>query len=188
LKGPIVSELEQGGAAAEGEKPDEAPETPERKEVEENSTARKLLLAQVLTLLATPLSVAITVYMTDKMKEAKPEIQYVTSSPYYFSPQPSHAERDLIIEDKRLAAPIRDGLMSPPAGQEYPAVCRVWLDDESDWDTGCTSVLRSVAIRHKSMLEGQLENYEAQSTAELKILAPPAKLLTNMNEDVERLS
>jgi hypothetical protein len=174
------------GKADEPEKDEDLPEQPERKEADHRSDARKLLIAQVITLLATPLSVAITVYMTDKIKEAKPELEYVGTAEYVFSAKPEPTDRELIVTAKRLSPMFREALQQPPPNIEYPIACTKWLDDDSDWDADCLDILRSTALKLKGNVEGALNNMEVAANTNFP-LRPPAKTLENAREDIKRL-
>jgi len=123
-------------------------ETPE----DWRSDARRAFITQILVLLVTPLSVAVTVYLTDRLKQPTPNIQGASVSAFVFEPQPDPALADSLSSDPGVAYFLRDQLSHAfdAQGQPLPR-CADWLVDHK-WDSNCLPVYRTATASVGSML------------------------------------
>jgi len=144
--------------------------------------ARKVLVTQILTLLLTPASVAVTYYLTEAYKAPRPNIEYVSASPLYFAAIPSRALADRINSEARLAWGFREELRRISALQEGPKGCVAWLDGE-DWDSDCANVYKGLLNQMKGMLQTAIDQLKRGQPANLSL---PLFSETNQLADAER--
>jgi hypothetical protein len=99
--------------------------------------ARKALIAQILSILVIPITVAVTIYMTDFIKKPKPNIEYYASNFPVEVQNPPDALATKISASPRLTLMYRDelGRMMNQSGTSW-LHCAFWIDGGA-WDGEC---------------------------------------------------
>jgi len=106
--------------------------------------ARKALVTQLLAVIITPATVAITIVLTEKYKSAKPLIEYRWATADAVAAPPPDSVADAINRRPKLATAFRQELLKmPPAATDSTPQCAAWLDGES-WDDACLAPLITV--------------------------------------------
>lgn len=130
---------------AEAGKP--APETPWLTE------GRKALITQALAVLLTPLTVAVTLYLTEVLKHPTPRLEYVSSQVGYVTAEPPRSIAESIESIPRLSTMYRDELaqLRDSAGNSL-INCSTWLSEDGQWDSDCLDPYIKVTAKLKSMI------------------------------------
>ena len=105
--------------------------------------ARKVLVTQFVVLILTPVSVAVTVYVTEASKAPKPRIEYVTSSPLYPVVEPDRSFAERINGNPDLSWRFRQELGNATLGTPNPIAAASWLDGRA-WDADYADTYRHV--------------------------------------------
>jgi len=117
--------------------------------------ARKVLVTQILTLLLTPVSVAVTFFLTEYYKSPKARVEYVTSSIGHVWESPSTNFVTKIAEEPLLALNFREILLRRASAQNQPAPDYArWLDT-GEWDTDYNNVYKGALNEMESLLVQQ---------------------------------
>jgi len=169
----------------------EGVEPPEGKSEGWRADTKKILLAQVLTLILTPATVGVTLYFTEEFKAPKPRVEYTRVEPYVFLEEPSAALRERILAEPRLVESLRVELMKRNA----PPECVAWLDGE-DWQGQCRGLYASSAEQSGAQLAdviGRLKDSDFRGSP-LNMMFPSredglraGKILTELKNELASL-
>lgn len=137
--------------------------------------ARKTLLTQVLTLLLTPASVAVTLYLTEAYKAPQPHTEYVSATPSYFVAVPSDAVRDQINSEPPLATRLRQEVAQRSPSRN----CAAWLDGDS-WESDCQIIYKAVASEAERELLRMIQKLKGGAAA--APYSPQALIIPDITE------
>jgi hypothetical protein len=135
---------------------------------------RKILLIQLLTVVLTPISVALTFYLVQHSKAPKPKIQYVTASPGYFVAEPSSSLLNRINDEPGLASDFRKDVREASSTADNSQSCTAWLDG-GPWDSDCLAAYKSASNGMRGLLraviaEGHGSVQESRAKSGLRIV------------------
>src|SRR5712692_1830897 len=122
--------------------------------------ARKTLLTQVLTLLLTPASVAVTVYLTEVYKAPTPYTEYIDAYPRFPVAAPSDSIRDEINSDPLLATRLRQDLARRSPNKN----CGGWLDGDA-WESSCEITYKAVASEAEREIQRMIQKLKGGAAA-----------------------
>jgi hypothetical protein len=105
--------------------------------------ATKVLVTQLVVLVLTPISVAMTVYITEATKAPKPRMEYVASSPLYPAVEPDRSFATQINGNPFLSLRFREELRNASLGTPNPTAAASWLDGRA-WDPEYEDTYRAV--------------------------------------------
>ncbi len=114
--------------------------------------ARKIFVGQILTLMLTPASVAVTFFLTEHYKAPNPKIEYISVGKRVFQYESSGSVAQQIKNEPRLAAAFRELLPRASLSLKDPQMCVAWLDG-GDWERDCEDAYRNVTNQLKEMAE-----------------------------------
>ena len=145
---------------------------------------RKIFLTQALTVILTPTCVALTLYMIERSKAPKPDLQYVSATPEYFVIEPSASLVASINNDPGLSSELRSELLQANPTKDSSSSCSSWLDGGS-WDANCLGVYKSVSNQIRGNLLGIVSQghgsiQEARAKSSLVIIEGLRKELTRV--------
>ena len=146
--------------------------------------AGKVLLAQVLAVILTPLSIGVTLVMIEHSKAPKPDIQYVSALPLYDVIEPSAGFVARINDDPGLSTDFRNLIRDASLSKDNSETCTTWLDGGS-WDYNCSAVYLSAINQVSEMLRGIVAQghgsvQETRARQSLKTLQEFKKELTKV--------
>lgn len=113
----------------------------------------KFLVIQVLAVLLTPASIALTLFLIERDKAPRPDIQYVSALPLYTVIEPSSGFVTKINDDPGLSSDFRNEIRQASLSKDNPEMCTSWLDGGS-WDNDCLAIYKSVINQMDGMLKG----------------------------------
>lgn len=106
--------------------------------------AKKTLLTQFLALVLTPVTVAVTVFITETYKSPSPRIEYVRVEPISVQTAPSRDIADRIRNDPSLVMQFRRTLYMLTSGTVVQENSDAWLEGQQ-WDPNLATKYRKAA-------------------------------------------
>lgn len=130
--------------------------------------ARKSALSTLIALLVTPLSVVVTLVVTESYKAARPSIEYVNGSAGFFAPEPSPAVAEQVRKNNFVSTVLRQQVrVAATSSGKDPIECARWLDG-GDWDADWLPIYRQVTKESEAQLHVALTmNLKSQKLREI---------------------
>src|SRR5882724_5570181 len=151
--------------------------------------ARKALITQILALLVAPLTVALTLYLTDYYRRAAPRIEYSSVTLGHIDKEP-HAIDELITGQSRLSLMYQDELskMTDSKGKSF-SWCADWLR-KKPWDSDCLEPYADATARIQSEVANIIQNAKNRGSlpSQFEGLLPNAKEAQADLEVVKKVS
>lgn len=136
--------------------------------------ATKILWTQILAVILTPVSVALTLYLVQRSRAPRPDIQYVKALPGYIVIEPLSSFATQIDDDPGLYSAFTNQIGQYRASNDNSPTCIGWLNGDT-WDNDCMAVYKGVVNLVTGDVKGVAEQglgtiQEARAKNSLKIL------------------
>jgi hypothetical protein len=120
-----------------------------------------------ISLLATPLTVAVTIYFTNWIRAPKPEIENIEWTKYTNSFPPSDGLKNEVISNNLLVAVLREGLERVNSSSSLD-----WLNGVGNWNKQCQDDFYKVSFEVEGILQDMLNEKSTRQSGKLGDFMP----------------